>query len=476
MYSKKETSLKKAVVINAVSKYSRILINLVFTAILARLLSPEDYGIVAIVTVFTSFFSVFADLGFGTAVIQNKNLNKEDTDSIYTFTVYLGLGLGILFVLFSYPISVFYGNSVYFPIGCILAISLFFSTLNMIPNAVIMKNKQFMLVGIRTIVIVIVSGIITVVLAIFGFKYYALVLSSVISSIITYLWNMKNVELKFRGKVNKESIQKVLSFSIFQFGFSFVNYFARNLDNLLTGKYIGSAQLGYYDKAYTLMQYPTANLTHVITPALHPILSEYQNDKKIIYTQYMKIVKLLAIIGIFVSAFCYLASSEIINIMYGEKWSQAIPCFKWLSLSVWAQMITSSAGAIFQSLGDTKRMFWIGSANAVLNIVAIVLGIMTGSIENLAMCVAICYNIHFITSFFALIKLSFKMSYIGFLKKLWKELAIGIALIIGVIFYPLNFQNNFVSIGMKLLYMGIIYVLALLFTGEFTLLKKIIRK
>lgn len=476
MKFKEETSLKKAVVINAVSKYSKVIINVLFTVVLARLLSPEDYGIVAVVTVFTSFFSIFADLGFGTAVIQNKELSEEDTNSIYTFSIYLGLFLGILFVIFSYPMSVFYNNEVYFPIGCVLAISLVFNTFNMIPNAVIMKNKQFMLIGIRTIVLSIISGILTVFFAVLGFKYYALVISSVISAVVTYFWNMGNTNLKFLGKVRKESIQKVLSFSFFQFAFSFVNYFARNLDNLLTGKFIGSAALGYYNKAYNLMQYPTSNLTHVITPALHPILSEYQNDKRTIYKQYMKVVKLLAIIGVFVSAFCYFASDEIIHIMYGETWNRAIPCFKWLSISVWAQMITSSVGAIFQSLGDTKRMFWAGSVNAILNVVAIILGITTGSIEKLSICIAISYCIHFIISFFVLIKLSFGMSYVNFLKGLWKELVIGILLVLAIVIYPFNFENIFVSVCVKAVVMLVVYFIGLILTGEISLLKKMIKK
>lgn len=473
---KKDTiSLKKAVIINAASKYIKIVINLLFTVILARLLSAEEYGIVAVITVFTTFFSVFSDMGFGPAVIQNKELTNNDINNIYSFTCYLGIALGLAFMLFSYPLTIFYNNNVYLPIGSLLSVSLFFNTANIIPNAVLLKEKRFLLLGIRTISVAVISGIVTVVLAALNFSYYSIVISSIVTSVLTYFWNITSVKLRFKKRFDWDSIKKIWGFSISQFAFNFVNYFSRNMDNLLTGKFMGNAMLGYYDKAYKLMQYPTSNLTHVITPVLHPILSEYQDDKKFIYDHYIKIVKLLAVLGVFISAFCYLASGEIIHILYGSQWNISIPCFTWLSISVWAQMITSSTGAVFQSLGDTKRMFWVGSFNAVLNVIAIIIGVLTNDITKLALCVSISYNIHFISTFFVLIQNSFKMSYFNFLKGLSKEIFIAILLMIGILIYPFNINHVFLGFTVKLCYLGVIYLFGLVVTKEYLFVKDILK-
>lgn len=119
------SSIKQAAIINAVSKYATVIINLILTAILARILTPEDYGIVAVTTVFTNFFGVFADMGIGTAIIQNKELTKDDINNIFSFTIRQGVVLMFCFAGFSIPLSAFYENSVYIPIGILLAGSLF---------------------------------------------------------------------------------------------------------------------------------------------------------------------------------------------------------------------------------------------------------------------------------------------------------------------------------------------------------------
>ena len=109
MIRKQEISLKKAVIINAAAKYAKVLVNLVYTAILARILSPEDYGIVAVITVFTTFFALFSDMGLSTAIIQNKTLTNDEVNDIFSFTIYLGVGLALFFCLFSFFLFVFYG-------------------------------------------------------------------------------------------------------------------------------------------------------------------------------------------------------------------------------------------------------------------------------------------------------------------------------------------------------------------------------
>lgn len=176
----KEISIKRAALINAAANYSCVILQLMFSAVLARLLLPEDYGIIGIMTVFTAFFSVIANMGIGTAVIQNKDLDSDDISNIFTFNLYVAVVLAVVFAMFSYPLSKFYENSVYVPIGCMLSISLFFSTMNMVPNALLMKDKKFVRIGLRMVTTTVVSSVVAIVLAFLGFKYYALVAQSII--------------------------------------------------------------------------------------------------------------------------------------------------------------------------------------------------------------------------------------------------------------------------------------------------------
>ena len=473
----KQLSVKKAALINGIGKYSKIAFSILVGAILARILSPEDYGIVAVITVFSTFFTTFSDMGFGSAIIQNKQLTQDDIDNIFSFTVYISIGLMLVFGICSFPIASFYGNSVYVPLGQLLSIALLFNALNMVPNGILNRDKKFVSIALRTVVVYISASIIAIILALFGFRYYALVVQSILTAFFQFVWNYATTRPKFRWKFRLQSIRKVLNYSAYQFAFNLVNYFSRNLDNLLTGKLMGSAELGYYNKAYTLMLYPVNNLTGVVSPVLHPILSEYQEKKQIIYMKYLKIVKLLACIGIYVAPVCYLGSEEIISILYGNNWSQSVVCFQLLSIAILPQMINSSAGSIFQALGNTRLLFANSCINTIITVFAILCGVFIGgNIETLSACVAIAYVFHFCTAFYMLIKMGFKYKIRFFIKDIAPELLILVIMIVSVFLYPFSIQNTFLSILVKCLWLGVFLAFGIFVSKDYKLFVNLVKK
>lgn len=464
----KEHSIKTASVINIIGKYLNVFVGLIFSAILARILTPKEFGTVAVVTVFTSFFSLLANMGIGPAIIHNKNLDDEDISHIYSFTVWAGLAISLLFALFSIPLSWFYGDSKYIPIGLLLSISLFFSTMNIVPNAILLKKLKFKLVNIRTIAVHIAASSIAVVLALKGASYFAIVINSVLTAFFVYLWNYHTVKPKFILKIDKSRVMQIREYSSYQFAFSFVNYFSRNLDNILIGKTLGDVSLGFYNKSYHLMMYPLQYLTHAISPVLHPILSKHQDDKKYIYEQYMKVVKILSLLGIFITCYFFFAADEIILIMFGDQWINSIPSFRFLSLSIWAQMITSSSGSIYQSIGKTKLLFVSGLYSAIIVVGAILVGVVMQDINAVAISVSIGYIIVFIINYIVLIEKGFELSVFAFAKKILPDLAalsitfVGSALACTIKIEPLLYSAIY-----KFVATGLIYVMALIMTGQF---------
>lgn len=472
-----KVTIRHATFINFISKYSTIFIQIILNSILARLLTPDDYGIVAVVTVFTGFFTLIADMGIGPAIIQDKSLNDEDVTSIFNFTVLSGIGVTILFAVFSYPLSLFYNDSVYIPLGIMMSFSILFSVLNIVPNALLLKEKKFKLVGIRTIVITLISGIITIILAYLKFKYFAIVINSILIAFLTFIFNFWSSNIKFKLFLNKGSLIKIRGYSTYQFAFSFINYFSRNLDNLLIGKVLGQAALGFYDKAYKLMLYPVGNLTHVITPVLHPILSDYQNDKKYIYSQYKRIVKILSLLGVFITVYCFFAAEEAILIMFGEQWVNSIPTFKILSLTIWTQMIMSSSGTIFQSLGETKALFKAGIITTSINVTGIIIGLLLGSIESVAFMILVTFSINFIITFMILIQHVIKYKLIDFLSMFIPELIVAFLMsiiLIGVC--KITITNVLISAIVKFMFAVIGYVFGILLTKQFIYFKLILKK
>lgn len=470
-------SIRKATIINFVSKYSNIFIQLIINSILARILTPDDYGIVAVITVFISFFTIIADMGIGPAIIQYKDLKEKEISDIFIFTFFAAILTAGGFIIFSYPLSIFYSNDVYIVLGMILSIAIFFNVLNIVPNALLLKNKQFKTLGIRTVVITIVGGIVTIILALKGAKYYALVINSALVGSLTFVFNFYFSKLKIFFKFNFNSVKRIRSYSSYQFGFSIINYFSRNLDNLLIGKFIGQSALGYYDKAYKLMLYPVQNLTHVITPTLHPILSEYQNNKEIIYKSYVKVVKILSLLAAFFAVFCFFASKEIILIMFGDQWVESIPAFKLLSLSIWAQMVTSCSGAIFQSTGKTKLMFIQGIITTSITILCLAIGLYLGSIETVAFFITIAFSLHFIFVYYILIKLVFNYSLAHFLKTFISSIIIVIIMTLSMLItINININSVILIAVIKFVVATISFIIGLLVTKEISFIKKIIAK
>lgn len=471
-----EYSMKKAAMINAFGKFSTIILQLIVNAILSRLVSPDDYGIVAVITVFSTFFTMFSDMGFSTAIIQQKELDESDFDRIFSFSLYIAVTLMLLFCGMSFGIASFYNNNVYIKLGPLLSISLFFNALNMVPNGIINREKKFSAIALRTFVVSLIAAAIAIVLAYAGWKYYAIAMQTVISSLITYVWNFLETRPRFEFKQCFRSVKKIINYSGYQFAFNIVNYFSRNLDNLLTGKFFGDAELGYYNKAYTLMLYPVNNLAGVITPVVHPLLSDYQNKKDFIYVQYIKLVKILFIGAAYITPFCYLAANELIFILFGNQWGNSAQCFRFLSLAILPQFIGAPTGAIYQSIGKTKVLFYNAILNTAITVFAIIIGIFVGKdIVALSACISAAYTIHFFTTNLMLINIGFKKSFTSFLIELSKEVCIILIGIIAAVAYPFSFNNVFASIIVKAIYLGLFYIVAVLVTGVYKNILNIIR-
>lgn len=470
-------NLKKAALINVIGKYSVVIMQLVVTAILSRILSVEDYGVIAVVTVFSTFFSTLSNMGFGTAIIQKKELNQTDIDNIYSFTVYVSLILAFIFAMFSFAIAWFYKDGLYIPVTMLLSISLFFNAVNMVPNGILNREKRFTVIAARTIIVYFCAAVIAIIFAKLGFRYYALVFQTILSAFLGFIWNFISTRPHFHIKVDMSSIRKVANYSSYQFAFNFVNYFAGNLDNLLTGKFFGHADLGYYNKAYNLSLYPVNNLAGVINPVFHPILSDYQSDKRLLYGKYIKVFKILALMGCYAEAICILASREIINVMFGSQWEQSVYCFHMLCLCVVFRMVNSCSGALFQSLDDTKRLFQNAMLNTGISIVAILVGIFVfKDIRGLSICVACAYVLHYCTASYMLITGSFSFSLLSYYKDIIREVVIFLIMTSISFIDFFTIQNDFLSLIVKVLYITVLYILLLLVTKEYRVLTSLVQK
>jgi O-antigen/teichoic acid export membrane protein len=449
-------SIKKqfisGVFFTALTKYLGILVSLVITGVLSRLLTPSDFGLIAIVSVLIAFFNLLAEMGIGPAIVQRQDLCKRDYQELFFFTIVVGVVLSILFAVFAPFVASFYGDYRLVLLCRLLALGIVLNCLNIVPNALLLKERKFKFIMYRQLLVQVLSGSVGIVSALGGMGVLALVIYTLSSCFLMFSFNyFKNpVGIRF---FSKEVLQKISKFATFQFLFGFINFFSRNADNLLIGKYISPSALGYYDKSYRLMLLPIENLTHVFSPVIQPVLYEYQDDKAKIFSVYSKLVSILALIGFPLSIFLHFSANELIFIVFGSQWKASVPVFEILALSAGIQIVLSSCGSIFQVANDTKRLFISGFLSAIVMVSSILVGVFFfKDLEKLAWMLLGAFAFNFFQCYFILIKNVLQQSLVDFFRVFYWPVFIAVCFyIIGAMFTPyLTHYNLWMSLLLKI--------------------------
>lgn len=396
---------------SAVQKYSGLAIQLIVSAVLAHLISPGDFGVVAVATVLIAFFGMFADMGVGAAIVQRQDLTQKDWDAIFSFTIYAGGVLALLFFGSSRAIAGFYDNHTLVSICRLLSVNILFATVNIVPNALTNKNKRFKFIAVRTLVFQVVSGTAAVIAALTGAGLYALLIAPIFTSVGVFIVNLRQYPLRFTPRIEMAPIRSIFSYSGFLLLFNIFNYFSRNLDKLIIGRYFSMKELGYYDMSYRLMMLPLQNVTHVITPIMHPILTSFQADFKELSDKYNRIIRLITTLSFPLAAFLYFSADNLIHIVYGDRWNAAVSVFQILALSLPLQMILAPIGSIYQASGRTDWQFYNGMCNTILTVSGfIVAAVCFHTIDAMAWAWNITLAINFFISYLILYKIVLKTS------------------------------------------------------------------
>lgn len=457
----------------AVAKYSGILISLVITAILARHVSPSAFGTMAVAMVIMAFLDIFTEFGIGPAVIQFKDLSRHDLSSLFMVGSTIGIFLSIVLFLSAPIIAGFYGDYTLIPVIRVLCICLLFNSFNVVPNGLMLKAKRFRTVALRTLSFQILCGSIAVWGALHGWGIYALIVTPIVTSIGVFVVNYVNYPIPFSLRIDPAPLRKVWGFSAYQFLFSFVNYFSRNLDKLIIGKYFSMTQLGYYDKSYRLMQLPLQNITFVISPVLHPILSTLQNDKAELARKNLRLATLLSYISFPIGVLLYFASGDVIRIIFGTNWEPAIPVFSILALSLPLQIILSTSGSIYQAAGRTNHMFLCGLMSTATTVASFfVAAIFFHTIESMAWAWDISLVINFFTCYIVMYRITFRAPLLEYMKSFIPQIinTFVVSVISWVIFSKIGIQSDILSLIFMTSVVGVLTFIMALILGQYNIL------
>lgn len=355
-------------------------LQLASTMVLARLLSPDDYGVIAMVMAVTGFARLFRDLGLSSAAIQKKDLTRELQTNLFWMNVAMGSLLTVVVAVASPLVGAFYKKPELVRVTVALSFSFVISSLGTQHGAGLVRGMKFGRKETAGIVGAAATLVVAVVLALGGYSYWALVWSSLIGNLVTtgllFALSPFRPGLPSRGS----GVRDMLKFGANITAFDFVNYFQRNLDNILIGRFWGPGPLGLYSRAYQLLMLPIQTIRGPINAVAFPAMSKLQGDPKAFRSYYLETTSVLALLSMPLTAFLFIASRPLIEIGLGRQWLNIAPIFSALALAGFIQPASGLAGSLLLSLGKGRRYLQCGVFNAVLLSASFLAGIRWGAL------------------------------------------------------------------------------------------------
>jgi PST family polysaccharide transporter len=363
---------------SANSKFSLQLFNLVITAILARVLLPEDFGIVGMSMIFISLISMINETGLSSSLIQKSNLTNSHLHTAFWTNILTGI---LLFVIafFTAPfISEFFRNESVELVVKVTSVSFLISSVGLVNRSLMTRDLQFKNLALIEISGSLISGIFAVYLAISGFGYWSLVARNLANDFISIFLTLVFYRWKPAFYFSIECFKEMFGFGANVMGSSFLGYLRQNLDYIIVGRIMGAELLGYYTLAYTLAVYPTKKIAPIITRVIFPVFSKIKDDVLAYKKGYANLISFLSLLTV-PSLFGLLSiSSEFIVVVYGEKWSPAILPLQILCLLGIVSTISPATGPVFYSKGVPDIEFKLGLVKLPITAIALMVGTFYG--------------------------------------------------------------------------------------------------
>lgn len=399
--------------------------NIFISVVLARLLSPKEFGLIGMAAIVTGFIAVIKDFGLGSAVVQRKNIQQNELNTIFSFNIIVGF---ILFVaiFFSAPLlSHFYNEPALVPLIRVLAFSFIISSFGAVSDNLLLKSISFKQIFIKNLFSSIMAGTVAILMALNGFTYWSLVGQIFVSIFFNVAGSFYFSRFKPALQLNPKVLKSFWKFSFPLLGEQSMNYWVRNIDNLLIGKYLGSVELGLYSKAYSLMLLPVRQISGTIMRVMFPSFSLIQHDVAKVGKIYLKICKLVAFIAVPLMCSLAVAAYPIILLLYGSQWIAIVPIFQMLCFLGLIQSIGTLSGSIFISQGQTAMLFKIGIFCKSLMITGIVVGLFMGGLMGVAIGYSISGLIAFIIETY-FVGTIIKVPMPKIMKSIWPEVSVGL--------------------------------------------------
>lgn len=354
--------------------------------VLVRLLSPQDYGLAGMALLFQGIVVMVADLSMGAALIQRREITEADRSTVFWCTAAVGGLLTAGGIALSGPLADFYNQPAVRPLFAVLSTSFVLTALQVTPQALLDREMQFRLIYLRLGVSSIIGSMTALAAGFLGTGAWALIFGQVATSASGLLFIWASCSWRPRFLFSWNSLKDLGGYGIRLCGANLLSYTTANVDNLMVGRFLGSAALGIYSVAFNLMFLP---ISRVITPvqlALFPAFARWQDEHGEIANLWLRLLRVVgagflpAMLGFVVVA------PDFVNVVLGRKWQSAAPVLQLLAAIALAQGLALVGQRVLAAVDRTRTVLRFGVLNTLAVMSAIAVGLHWGVVG-----VSVCY-------------------------------------------------------------------------------------
>ena len=351
--------------------------------VLARLLTPYDYGCIGMLSIFMVLAEAFIDGGFGSALIQKKRPSQEDYSTIFWWN--LGMALVMYFILFmSAPaISRFYKIPLLCNVLRVQGLVLFIYAFNIVQRNQLRKKLNFKVLSIVTISTSIISLVITIYMAYKGFGVWALVAQNLISAAIPAIIFWFFIKWRPLLLFSKYSFKELFGFGFYMFLTYLINNFSTKIQGLLIGKIYNPTTMGYYSKAMTTESLASSSITSIMTQVSYPLYAEAQENKEQLGNMIKRLTMTISYITFPLLFILLLAAKPIFVLLYSDRWLASVPYFQVLCFAGMGASLTAVNTQPIAAIGKSKIMFTWTLLKRAVGITAVVGGLFLFGMKGL---------------------------------------------------------------------------------------------
>jgi len=357
----------------------RFVIRTASTIALARLLTPRDYGLIGMVVILVDFVSMFQYLGLSTATVKWSRLNHRQVSTLFWVNVAMSAAIMLVTVGSAPALAWFYKEPRLVGITACYAVSIFFTGLNIQHEAILSRQMRFGTIALIEIIAIVTGLCAAIVAALYGAGYWALVINQLVMTLVAVAGVWTACKWRPGAPARNSGVRSMLSYGGNLTGYNVTNYFARNLDNALIGKFWGAYQLGVYSRAYQMLLMPMAQINNPLVAVAVPALSRLTDSPERYRTAYLKIVEKIAMITMPGIMFMIAMSDWLVLLLLGPQWREAGRIFMLLGVAAIIQPVTKTAPWLFTTQGRTRELLRWGFISSSIAVISIVAGLRWGA-------------------------------------------------------------------------------------------------